>query len=185
MIEHEKKYYANNTSSLLKTLKDLGFTKIGTKKQKDTYYSRPDIDFMQTVECLRIREEDQNIEITYKPPTSQSMKLASAIWKEETNLTVNKDEAESAYQLLGALGCPILCVVDKTRTTYKKGQLTVAIDHIENLGDFIEIEILAKKADSSLTAAIENLANKLNLPGESVVTKPYRDLIMEQTATGK
>ena len=33
--------------------------------------------------------------------------------------------------------------------------------------------------------SIENLANKLNLPGESVVTKPYRDLIMEQTATGK
>ncbi|MEV6138898.1 CYTH domain-containing protein [Nocardia sp. NPDC051990] len=44
----------------------------GHLTEVDTYYSRPDVDYMKTVERLRIRHRDGFAEITYKPPPNAS-----------------------------------------------------------------------------------------------------------------
>ncbi len=179
MIEHEKKFRVTNVSSLVKEIRKLGFKGGGTTNQKDTYYSRPDIDFMITKECLRIRTNAENLhEITYKPPTTKDMKESNAIWKREINIHLDSKDLRSASELLFAIGCKELCVVNKKRSVYKKGNITLAIDHIEGLGDFIEVEILSSKEDQNAIRQIDKLADQLDIDSTKVVKLPYRDLLM-------
>jgi len=69
-IERKRKF-VGNLSELITQLTAQGFSLISETTETDTYYSRPDVDSMQTVECLRIRQRGGFAEITYKPPTNQ------------------------------------------------------------------------------------------------------------------
>jgi adenylate cyclase class 2 len=176
MIEHEKKFRLKDPTDFeIKTSK-LNFVAGKESYQKDTYFSRPDVDFMETKECLRIRIETDLTEITYKPPTTRSMAASQSIWKREINLTV-KDET-AAKEFLLALGSIELCTVEKRRKEFLRGNITVSIDHITDLGDFVEIEIIAQEEDTTLLDKINEVATELGLSDSEVVSLPYRDLLM-------
>lgn len=177
MIEHEKKYRLKKITAVREYLMQEGFMALDEIYQKDIYFSRPDVDFMKTKECLRIRVEDKRIEITYKPPTTALMHESGAIWKQEINVAV-KSEVD-ARNLFLAIGSVELCTVEKRRTEFKKGNLTAAFDKITGVGEFIELEILSEGEDSSAITAIESLATQLGLQDSDVVTLPYRDLCMQ------
>ena len=71
LLEIERKrQLTGDAKELIKQLRDLGFELQSNLREIDTYYSRPDVDFMQTVECLRIRQRDGFAEVTYKPATT-------------------------------------------------------------------------------------------------------------------
>lgn len=177
MIEHEKKFSIASLDEMPALLSSLGYKKSGSSYQKDVYFSRPDVDFMKTRECLRIRTEDKGIEITYKPATTKAMQDSSAIWKKETNVAV-QDEA-TARDLLLAIGSKELCTVEKNRTEYKNGRVSVALDTVTDLGHFIEIEILSDEHDDTAMGDIDQVANSLGLSTADCVTAPYRDLLMQ------
>ena len=182
MIEHEKKYRVDSHESIADSLAKLGFKKNGTSAQKDTYFTRADVDFMETKECLRIREEDSKCELTYKPPTTKDMEAASSIWKKETNIDLTEDGVLSAEELLRSIGCLKLCVVDKHRVSYIKDNLTVALDTIVGLGLFVERENLATDKQDDAIAIIESLAADLGILVTDTVKLPYRDLVMDAQA---
>lgn len=69
-IERKRKF-AGNLEVFIAQLSSQGFSLVDEIAEIDSYYSRPDVDFMQTVECLRVRQRDDFAEITYKPPTNQ------------------------------------------------------------------------------------------------------------------
>ncbi|MGH3869840.1 MAG: hypothetical protein ACRDQ4_27815 [Pseudonocardiaceae bacterium] len=50
----------------------LGYRAYGCFVEVDTYYSRPEVDYLDTVECLRVRQRDGFAEITYKPASDPS-----------------------------------------------------------------------------------------------------------------
>ncbi|QWQ31819.1 CYTH domain-containing protein [Candidatus Minimicrobia vallesae] len=76
--------------------------------------NRQDVDFMQTVECLRIRQRDNFAEITYKPPTNQHTHTENKIIiKPETNLPINPKNTTTAKQLPANLGMMKLVEVNK------------------------------------------------------------------------
>lgn len=179
MIEHEKKFcLLKDLASFRDRVSKLGFASDQESYQKDAYFSRPDVDFMETKECLRIRVEVNHTEVTYKPPTTKSMALSQAIWKKEINLTVEDESV--AREFLLALGCVELCTVEKKRELFKKGNVTVSIDHITDLGDYVEIEIIAQEESSALIDEINKVASELGLSDSEVVRLPYRDLIMNK-----
>ena len=51
-IEHKRRL-TSNIEDFIKKLEKFGFELQSKLSEIDTYYSRPDVDFMQTVECLR------------------------------------------------------------------------------------------------------------------------------------
>ena len=69
-IERKRKFLGD-LEEFIARLSSQGFFLSSETTEIDTYYSRPDVDFMQTVECLRVRQRDDFAEITYKPPTNQ------------------------------------------------------------------------------------------------------------------
>lgn len=158
-----------------------GFTVGKISQEIDTYYSRPDVDYMKTVECLRIRRSDGYSELTYKPPTITGS--SHVIVKPETNVELkDADSADSLDQLFSNLDMITLAVVDKKRITYKKNHdsinVTVSIDTIKDIGSFVEIEILSdtKQLAHDLVLKIES---ELGVDKMPIIEKPYRDIVME------
>ncbi len=182
LLEIERKrQLTGDAKELIKQLQDLGFELQSNLHEIDTYYSRPDVDFMQTVECLRIRQRDGFAEVTYKPATTTATHTANdVIIKSETNLPIRPGDAAIAKQLLTNLGMVRLVEVNKYRRSFQSSdfpQATVAIDEIKDAGTFVEVEVLSDD-DTSALAMISDIETKLDLESAKVVTRPYRDICM-------
>ena len=114
-IEHKHRLIGD-AKELIKQLQDLSFEPKSSRHEIDTYYSRPDVDFMKTVECLRIRQRDGFAEVTYKPTTTAATHTENdVIIKPETNLPIQPGDAAIAKQLLTNLGMVKLVEVNKYR----------------------------------------------------------------------
>ena len=177
LLEIERKrQLIGDAKELIKQLRDLGFELQSNLREIDTYYSRPDVDFMQTVECLRIRQRDGFAEVTYKPATTIATHTENdVIIKPETNLPIQPGDAAIAKQLLANLGIVKLVEVNKYRRSFQSPdfpQATVAIDEIKDAGTFVEVEVLSDDETSAL-AMISEIETKLGLDSTEVVTRPY------------
>lgn len=170
--------------ALISRLVEIGFTEAGRLVEVDTYYSRPDVDFMVTVECLRVRERSGFAEITYKPASTGAAHSATdIITKPETNVLVGADQASQANQLLAAIGMVQLARVEKDRTTLRHPEhdtVTVAVDTIAGVGSFVETEVLVPTADGA-DELLEDTEQRCGFDALPVVRLPYRDLVMERT----
>ena len=158
-----------------------GFSLVDETTEIDTYYSRPDVDFMQTVECLRVRQRDDFAEITYKPPTDQRTHTEDGIIvKPETNLPVSPENITVAKYLLENLGMVKLVEVNKPRRIFKcddEPGLTIAIDEISGAGVFVETEIISGYKESALRR-IEDVEARIGVQEFEIITRPYRDICM-------
>ena len=180
--EVERKRELADATALQGRLIDAGYRESGTGIEVDTYYSRPDVDFLATVECLRVRRRDGFAEITYKPAsTVDTHSAADIITKPEINVILSgPDQARSADTLLDVLGMVRLCRVEKTRTTFRhphRDEVTVVIDLISGVGAFVETEVLTD--DPAAAELLDQLERQLGLADCPVVSLPYRDLVLE------
>ena len=182
LLEIERKrQLTGNIEELIERLKNIGFGLTSNLREIDTYYSRPDVDFMQTVECLRIRQRDSFAEVTYKPATTAATHTENnVIIKPETNLPIQPEDAATAKQLLANLGMVQLVEVNKYRRSFQSSdfpQATVAIDEIKGAGTFVEVEVLSDDETGALMT-ISEIEAKLGLNSMEIVTRPYRDICM-------
>lgn len=180
-IERKRKF-VGNLEVLIARLGSQGFSLTDETTEIDIYYSRPDIDFIQTVECLRIRQRDGFAEITYKPPTNQHTHTEDGIIiKPETNLPISPENITVAKQLLVNLGMVKLVEVNKFRQIFKcddEPGLTITIDEIGGAGVFVETEIISEDKESALRR-IGDIEARTGVQEFEVVTRPYRDIRME------
>ena len=186
LLEIERKrQLTSDAKELIKRLRDLGFELQSSLHEIDTYYSRPDVDFMQTVECLRIRQRDGFAEVTYKPATTTETHTTNdIIIKPEINLPIQPGDAAIAKQLLANLGMVKLVEVNKYRRSFQSPNFpkaTVAIDEIKNAGTFVEVEVLSDDKTGAL-AMINDIETKLGLDSAEIVTRPYRDICMGESS---
>ena len=178
LIEVERKRtFTGNVDTFIATLRAHGFTQANQLHENDTYYSRSDVDFMQTVECLRVRERDGFAEVTYKPATSHATSTNDGvIMKPETNLSIAPNDTATAKQLLVNLGMIELTTVAKFRRTFASAaypNAVIAIDEITDVGTFIETEVtLADKAAALRT--INKLERSLGVDVFPLATKVSR-----------
>lgn len=176
-----KRQFVGDLEAFIAQLDSQEFFLAGETTEIDTYYSRPDVDFMQTVECLRVRQRDDFAEITYKPPTDQHAHTEDGIIvKPETNLPVSPENAAVAKQLLANLGMVKLVEVNKFRRIFKcddEPGLTIAIDEISGAGVFIETEIISEDKGSALRR-IEDIEARIGVQEFEIITRPYRDICM-------
>lgn len=183
MIEVERKRrLPDGGERLAVLLGELGWEAAAPVLEVDAYYSRPDVDFMVTVECLRVRRRGDFAEVTYKPPSTDATRsVDGVISKQETNVVLaGAGQAPLADQLLEAIGMRLLVRVEKHRTSYRHADLpdvTVAIDTVAGVGTFVETEVMS--ADSIAAAeTVERVEKELDLAELPTVELPYRDLAM-------
>jgi adenylate cyclase class 2 len=137
--------------------------------QSDQYFAHPCRDFAKTDEALRIRTEGGKCSITYKgPKLDQKTKT-----RQELNLPLNDaDGAQRFVELFGAIGFSPVAVVQKIRHPFRipfaGRNIEGALDLVDRLGVFIELELVVDEAElDDAKRIIRELASKLDL-GPSV-----------------
>ncbi len=161
--EKEYNYLRNFMDSNAKYLK--------TTNQVDTYYNpkhRSFIEEDEITEWLRIGKRGGKIILNYKH------------WYDNKycdEYEVELDNDEFMDRILSVLGLEKIAVVDKERSTYfYKDKYEVALDKVESLGYFIEIEV--KEYDREVDPSKEydallKVASELNLDLNKIDKRGY------------
>jgi adenylate cyclase class 2 len=154
----------------------LGATLKGTEHHQNIYFNSPIRDFRETDEALRIRIKEQGACLTYKGPKLDSQT------KSRLELTVVVDDPLNIEKILAELGFQPSGKVRKQRTKYTLGEITFALDEVEGLGSFLEIEALAEDDWTAKQDWVLEILHQLRL-GESI-RKSYLELLEEQHLKG-
>lgn len=170
MIEVEVK--ARALPDTIQKIKALGAVLISTEHHHDIYFNSPLRDFGRSDEALRIRIKDEGARLTYKGP-----KLDHET-KSRKELTVKIDDPRAMAQILISLGFVPSGEVIKRRTKYALGDVIFAIDEVNGLGSFLEVEMTGGQDWSLERRRVLDILASLGL-GDSI-RKSYLELLMEQ-----
>jgi adenylate cyclase class 2 len=183
-FEVEQKFHVGDPAGLLAQLHQHGVHLGSPQVQADQYFNHFARDLTQTDEALRIRRVGDRNALTYKGPKLDTTTKT----RREIEIGIDCGERASAKfaELLMALGFRPVAEVRKQRRTATISQLgqtiEIAVDEIDELGVFVEMECLADESHvETAKAAIADLAAKLGLTaGER---KSYLELLLERRRT--
>ena len=170
MIEVEIKYPLKNPEVLRRRL---GEGQVSC--QTDVYYTPAHRDFTSAdpiTEWLRVRITDQGASMTYK-----DWKKAGGTSCEELETEISDPDA--LMDMFARLDLRKVAVVKKTRTTWKHDDTEIALDDVEGLGSFVELESKgdftdAEAATKHLQQVLADLA--LDVGEQEFRGYPYRML---------
>jgi adenylate cyclase class 2 len=132
MIEVEVK--ASAPADIVRRIIDLGGIPQAVENHQDLYFNSPVRDFKRSDEALRIRIKEGGARLTYKGP-----KLDSTT-KSRLELTARIDDMPQMQEILQALGFVLSAQVKKRRSKYRYQDVTIAVDEVDDLGCYVEVE---------------------------------------------
>jgi adenylate cyclase class 2 len=164
----EIKARCNNPDEIREKLRSLDALAMGTDRQVDTYFVVPE-------GRLKLRRGNiENTLIQYHRSNKSGPKLS--------NVKLYKPhDADALYATLSA-ALPVLVEVDKRREIYFIENVKFHIDHVESLGDFIEIEAIDEKHEIGVTKLNEQCEYYLKLlkvNPDDLMTHSYSDMLLE------
>ncbi|MDH3716685.1 MAG: class IV adenylate cyclase [Planctomycetota bacterium] len=166
IFEVEQKFEVAQPDALAARLVELGGHFDQTVCQVDQYFAHPARDFATTDEALRIRRVGDVNFLTYKGPKID----AETKTRREIDLPLppGAAAAEQFTELLSALGFRSVAQVKKSRRPgrieWNGWQVETAIDDVEGLGPYAELEVTASEPDVAAgRACIQSLAQRLDL----------------------
>lgn len=178
--EVEQKYPLENVDLVRQKLEALGSTFSAPMEQVDRYFAHPARDFAETDEALRIRSVGDTNCVTYKgPKIDQTTKTRREI---ELPLPGGQENSAEFEELFTVLGFQPVATVSKQRRTaeieWSDHTLTIALDQVDGLGSYVELEIVAEEAGlDAARGALADLANELQL--STIERRGYLDMLLE------
>jgi adenylate cyclase class 2 len=157
--ELEVKFYLAKRKAMQAKLGQLGQVIAPRVHEINLRFDTPDFSLTSTGRLLRLRL-DSRARVTYKGTGSVE---GGARLRQELEFTVS--DFETARKLFEALGYQIYTMYEKFRTTYKLGNVEVALDELPT-GDFLEIE----GPDSG---SIREIASSLDLNWNARILESY------------
>ncbi len=182
-FEVEQKFVAVDPEDLARRIERLGASVAEPIHQLDVYYAHPSRNFAQTDEALRIRRVGMSNCVTYKgPKIDATTKTRREI---EVPLGDGAEAAAGFAQLLESLGFFPVGRIKKRRrgavVRWEDRRVTIALDDVEGVGHYIELEQMADARDlDSCRASLGRLADELGLSGSE--RRSYLELLLEKSA---
>ena len=170
MIEVELKYRSSGNEKIEKALVKLGAKKISSGPMEDIYFAHPSRDFGKTDEALRLRKREDGAELTYKGP-----RIHADGAKAREEITLKTDNPLTIQRIVERLGFKESHVLKKTRISYLLDKLSVDIDDVEGLGEFVELEVLTESPERS-KQLLELARAELGL--EKLEPRTYLEMIL-------
>ena len=165
-LEVEQKFRLADWADIERRLAGLGAQIEPPVSQSDQYFAHPNRDFAQTDEALRIRRVGRRNFVTYKGPKLD----ATTKTRRELELPLTPGDRASASfaELLAALGFQPVREVRKLRrraiVVWQGRRVEAALDEVEGIGPFIELELQAEPADADAArATLASFAVELGL----------------------
>lgn len=188
-FEVEKKYAVSDLVACRKfILEEFAGELLMTVQQSDQYLIHPQRDFRETDEALRIRvvqSEGRGSDsyLTYKGPRlkkglhADEFKTRQEI---EIPLAVERERQPQFREIMLALGFRLAPLVRKTRERiriqYEGWSVEFALDQVEGLGSFLEIEMVTELEQiADAQAVLSRIATRLKLSGP--ITASYLEML--------
>ena len=169
-MEVEVKARVSNISLIEKNIISQGAIFRNEVIEEDEYFNHPCLNFGDTDEALRLRNGK---ELTYKGPKVDNDT------KSREEIEVRVDDAEKMRNILLTLGFKFVTKVKKSRKYYSFNGTTICIDHVFELGYFVEIECIGSYEPCK--KKVMETVNKLNL--KTLERRSYLELILHQRRT--
>jgi adenylate cyclase class 2 len=176
MLEIELKVRVENVDTVRDRLHLLSAVHGTDTLEHDVYFNAPHRNFARTDEAIRVRYSQGTCTLTYKGPKNRNFAVKA---REELNTGV--ESGPVLEQILMRLGFTRSADVRKRREYYTFRGASVALDQVEGLGSFVEIEVVTEETGSSASDLIGRLAGDLGLSGEPILLS-YLELL--QAARG-
>jgi len=192
VYEVELKFSVADPPALEQRLGALGAKWHAPIDQIDRYFNHPCRDFARTDEALRLRHDGDGVAITWKGPridtaTKTRREIELPLFVEPAE---GGDAASSAVstsiaewtELLEALGFRPVATVAKrrqpARVHWQGMEVDVARDSVAGLGEYLELELQASKAEvPQARACLESLAKELGCGNPE--RRSYLELLLE------
>jgi len=179
--ETEIKLRISNVDYIEKKLKELG-AKLDNIIEEEDYYIdlTPCVDIRRSDIALRIRKSkslmkgDVVEEVTFKG------KRLSEFPKVRKEITVNISSAEKMLEIFRELGFRNIYTIHKIRKVYILSNSKVFLDYVEELGYFMEIELLKPMDLAILKNELARLFTALNVSERHIERKTYLELLLEK-----
>jgi adenylate cyclase class 2 len=181
MYEVELKFAVPDPAAVIARLAELGTAAAAAVEQSDRYFDHPSREFARTDEAFRVRSVGSRNFITYKGPVLDSQtKTRREI---ETPFAEGSAMAGQMAETLTALGFRYVREVRKTRVAHHlrwhDRDFEIAVDRVDGLGSFIEIETQADESDRHAARdAVLALAAELGLAQPE--RRSYLRLLLER-----
>jgi adenylate cyclase class 2 len=177
--EVEQKFTVSDLTQLLGRLNKLSAREMNTERHVDTYLAHPCRDLRATDEAFRLRQFNSDACVTYK-----GKRLPGNVkTRPEIELPIRQADIPQWLEMMQYLGFQPKPEVRKTRrvftlTSADQTPITVALDDVEHLGSFAEIEILVKDAEllDEARTRIETLSQSLGLT--EIQSRSYLSLML-------
>lgn len=186
LIEIEQKYYCNNYDELIKLLKEQDLIIKNKLEEIDEYFTDINSDFIKNRTCLRLRKSNNEcLELTFK---GKSKELSNNYAKYENNVKLNINDYDNIIEILNGMGYYSYCIVDKIRSTFSKEDddiiYSAMIDNLNDIGTFVEFELLCKNKEKNMEILQEKLndfVNNFSTLNLKSADMPYRDFVAYNT----
>ncbi len=169
--EIEAKLKVDSLQEIEDKLHQLGAEFVAEQLQMDIHFDDSSGNLSNTDRCLRLRRqvvgEKTKFILTYKGAKEKSN------FKKRQEIEIEVDDSESTQKLLSALGYEGKLTVEKKRRLWRLGGCEVALDRLEVLGDFVEIE-------GPDDEKIIHVQKNLGLEALPHIPKSYASMITEQ-----
>jgi predicted adenylyl cyclase CyaB len=143
---------------------NLGADFAGELQQTDTYFS-------VATGRLKLREfSDGSGELIFYKRPEHNLQRLSTYQIYRTN-----DAAQLRMVLSETLGVKV--VVKKSRFLYTWKNARIHLDHVEQLGEFLEFEVLVTEGELQAEGVMRELRNHFSLENENLITCSYADLV--------
>jgi len=174
MLEIELKVQVDALGPVREQLNTRNAQFSGRIHEHDIYYNAPHRDFGTTDEALRVRYTNDHAVITYKGAKRAKYGLKA---REELNTAV--ESGEVFEQILVRLGFVKTAEVNKWRENYRLEDATISLDSVDELGTFVEIEVMTDLNGPDATNQINTLAKEMGIVGEPILTS-YLELLLSK-----
>jgi adenylate cyclase, class 2 len=179
MLEIELKVAVNDLGQVRTRLTELNATSIGRMHEHDIYYNAPHRDFGKTDEAMRVRYTNDHAVVTYKGAKIKKFGLKA---REELNTGVEYGPVFET--MLARLGFMKTAEVDKWRENYRYDNAMISLDTVDELGTFVEIEVIAESEDSNAATEIEKISKEIGVHGEPILAS-YLELLLSKRSAAQ
>jgi len=154
-------------------LRKIGAEKLSSTKQIDYYYNPRDRNLAETEEIMRIREEGEDVILTYKGPKNPESEFRE---RPKFEFKINKKIKDKFLPFYG----DEMKIIKKNRILYQLNGIVFSLDSvskIENgeeieIGNFIEVRTTDKEAKEK----IKEVVSRLGLKMEDGIKKAYVEM---------
>lgn len=182
MIEVEVKVSVKNKKEIEKKLLHMGFLKGDLLKESDFYFDSECSNLRKNDKALRIRRcenlttNSTENRMTFKGPKMDTVSMT------RKELEMQVESAETGKEILMSLGFTPIHPVIKLRQYFYLDKVTACLDIVENLGAFLELEIVVPQEDEKGDALnkIILLLHELGYGQEAIIRRSYLTMLQNE-----